>query len=248
MGRRLQHPLAAAALLAVLGAGAGVSAVNAQEQEPRGDARAAEWAREVARATGHRFKRARPIRRDPQEPDVLGGVEADLHIGGVERLRFAHADEALAYATEAPPGLFTFVEVRGRELVVVTGALCPDLASVSALRSAAWQLLDPPTAPTDFAAWVSLDGKRQASFMADATVADYVSGIVQGIGRAGQPVRGVDWRGPEAATVRLIEGFTIAVERTAPAGVLSWGGLTDPTRAEARRMAQALGVAPAEAE
>ncbi len=245
MGRRLQHPLAAAALLAVVTAGA---AVSAQDPEPRGDARAAEWAREVARATGHRFKRARPVRPDPEEPDVLGGVEADLHIGGVERLRFAHADEAMAYAMEAPPGLFTFVEVRGRELVVVTGALCPDLASVSALRSAAWQLLDPPTAPTDYAAWVSLDSKRQASFMADATVTDYVNGIVQGIGRAGQPVRGVDWRGPEAATVRLIEGFTISVERTAPAGVLSWGGPTDATRAEARRMAQALGVAPSEDE
>ena len=247
MGRRLQHPLAGAALLAVLTAGAAVSAQD-QGPEPRGDARAAAWAREVARATGHRFKRARPIRPDAEERDLLGGVEADLHIGGVERLRFAHEDDALAYAMEAPPGMFSFVEVRGRELVVVTGALCPDLASVSALRSAAWQLLDPPTTPTDYAAWVSLDRRRQASFMADATVAEYVSGIVQGIGRAGQPVRGVDWRGPEAATVRLLEDFAIAVERTAPQGVLSWGGPTDAARAEAKRMAQALGIAPSEDE
>lgn len=132
----MPHRLRALALLLTL-----TLSVVAGAQEGGATLKDQVWGRTVAEAAGV----AAGLARKETAAGGGSGVAVDLPGLSARRLRFATAEDALAYGERAGGGRgLALVEVRERQVVVLRGAGLEEADKAARIRAAAWQVLRAP--------------------------------------------------------------------------------------------------------
>lgn len=126
-------------LLALLALALGAGVV-ARAQEGGATLKDQVWGRTVAEAAGVAAGLARK-----ETAGSGSGVAVDLPGLSARRLRFATAEDALAYGERAGGGRgLALIEVRERQVVVLRGASLEEADRAARIRAAAWQVLRAP--------------------------------------------------------------------------------------------------------